>query len=157
LDVGLILKLGVAGSVVAVAVGVHDEQGDGGAVIAFEPFGDDVLDDFAGSGLTGAGVLEEGAVAAKDEIEKRLLIVGAPGLAEDVEVLIVFVDLPVRDLDAAGSAGDPGFGENAWLDGSAIGLGDLCGGDGARDKDSENDFHINAVLGLGNCERGRRH
>ena len=62
--------------------------------------------------LAGSGGLAGGrAVFAEDQVEKRLLVMRASGLAQYVEVFVVLVDLPVGHFDAVGAAGDPTGGE----------------------------------------------
>ena len=56
----------------------------------------------------------------------------ATGLAEDVEVQIVLVNLPVGLFEAIGAAGDPRRWKNALLDAGS------CGGEqGSRNEDKQ--------------------
>ena len=123
--VGIFIKLRVAGDVIAMAVGVDDHSLDGLAAFAKEPAIDHLIIDSFHIDLASAGVNEGYFVVAEDDVEEGLFVVGAAGFAEDVEVWIVFVDLPVGDLHAFGAAGDPMGREDAGFDVRAIGLGNL--------------------------------
>ena len=114
--VGHAVEALVAGGVVAVRVGVGHDERDGVALVALQPLGDQLLRDGGGVARARAGVHQQGALAAEEKIEEGLLVIGAAGFAEDVEIGIVFVDLPVGNFQAVGAAGDPGGGEGALLD-----------------------------------------
>ena len=53
----------------------------------------DSLNDARGLGNSRTGVDNERLVAAEDEIHERLLIIRAPGLPQNVEVLLIAIDL----------------------------------------------------------------
>ena len=124
----------VAGGVVAMRVGVSDDEGDGLALIALQPAGDQLLRDGGGIARARAGVYEQCALIPEEEVEEGLLVVGAAGFAEDVEVGIVFVDLPIGNLQAVGTAGDPGGREGALLDAGR------CGGKQGQRAEKEGEF-----------------
>jgi hypothetical protein len=111
--------------VVTVAVGVDDHLLDGGAAFAFEPFVDDEIVDAGDVVLASAGVDERGLVIAEDDVEEGFFVVRAAGFAEDVEVCVVFVDLPFWLFHTFGAAGDPFSGEDTGFDARAVGLRDL--------------------------------
>ena len=84
-----------------------------------------------------AGVLEQRLVLAKDQIEERLLGVDAAGLAQDVEVLVVRVHLPVGYGHTVGTAGEPWFGERARCEAGAVAFQrEGPGGEQQRDHES---------------------
>ena len=120
-----ILELRVARNVIAVGVGVRDDERDRGAVIALAPVVQDGGDGARGLGLAGTGIFKQSAVAAEDQIEKRLFVIRAAGFAEDVEVFVVLMNLPIGDLDAIGAAGDPVIRQGARAHARSIGLRSL--------------------------------
>lgn len=74
------------------------------------------------------------ALIAEREVPKRLLIVNAAGLPENVEVQIVFVDL-LFHFEAIRSAGGPRGRRNAALD-----AGRCNGGEKGTKRDAESVF-----------------
>jgi hypothetical protein len=92
-SVGKCRELGVARGVIAVAVRVdHQERKVRG--LGAQELGDDS----DGIDRTRTSVHEQRAGRAEDQIEERLLVMGAAGLAQDVKGGIVFVNLPVGDF-----------------------------------------------------------
>jgi hypothetical protein len=79
-------------------------------------------------------VEQQNLVAAEDQVEERLFIVCASGLAEDVEVRVVLVKAEVGGGGADGAVGlRPGGGQDAAFEIRAVGLRDLGGQDAAGD------------------------
>jgi hypothetical protein len=86
------------------------------------------------------GVPEQAAVFAEEEEEERHLRIGASGLAKDIEIRVVFVDLPLRYLHAFGAAGHPLIGQDSALEIAAVGLGKLgLGADGSDRQECEDE------------------
>src|SRR5713101_7281853 len=67
--------------------------------------------------MAGAGVLEQSFVCTKKQVQERLLEVCASGFAQNVEIRIVFVNLPVRNLRALRTARDPIRGQRPGTNG----------------------------------------
>ena len=67
-----------------------------------------------------ASVFEQRFVLAEDQIQKRLFEVDAAGFAQNVEVFVVFVHLPVGNRQAIGTAGEPGLRQRPRLQPRAI-------------------------------------
>ena len=150
--VGQAIEAFVTRGVVAVRVGVGHDEWDGVAVVALQPFRDQLLRDGGGVARARAGVHEQGAVTAEEEVEEGLFVVGAAGFAEDVEIGIVFVDLPIGNLQAVGAAGDPRGGERAGFHGGRSRLGRLGEGRGGAEKCERFEGHrIPKRKGAGEC------
>ena len=125
LHVGQRLELRVAGDVVAVRMRVNDHEGHRRAVFPGGPFRDQLHDHrrrrnhlvAVGVGLAPghAGIFEQRHAVAEHQEEKRLLGVDAARLAQDVEVLVVLLHLPVRHRDAVRAAALPSRRHRARL------------------------------------------
>jgi hypothetical protein len=57
--------------------------------------------------VPGAGVLKEGLVLTEEKIKERFYVVRAAALADDVEVGVVFMDLPNGHFRTRGTTGTP--------------------------------------------------
>src|SRR5712692_349739 len=128
-----VLELGIAGGVIAVAVGVHDEQRKLEAAVGRRPVRHRLADGVRHVRRLRSGVHEEGAPAAEEEIEERLLEIRAARLAEDHEVVVVLVGPEHRRLGTR-RGGRPGRGEHAALD--AVDRTDLRGNAQPRQHES---------------------
>src|SRR5690348_12243431 len=113
---------------VAVRVRVHDEQPDTFTLFARQPFRNEFFRNRGRVACAGSGINQQGSLTAEDQIEKRLFVVRTAALPKDVEVWIVFMNLPVRELQAIRSARDPGRRKTALFDAG-------CGGEQGSGKD----------------------
>ena len=120
--VGAGAKLGVAGNMIVVRMRVADNQRRRFSVIAPGPLVDDARNRGRDVRFTRAGVDQQGLFAAEEKIQEGLLVIDAAVLAQNVEVGIVGVNLPLRRVAAGGPAGAPGLGKFAGADAAAIGL-----------------------------------
>jgi len=102
-DIRRAVEAVVAGGVIAVSVGVSDEQRNVCLAFFHQP-----LDDARRVASARACIDEQRALPSEDQVEEGLLIMRATRLAEDVEAQIVFVDLPIRDFETIRAARDPG-------------------------------------------------
>jgi hypothetical protein len=76
---------------------------------------DDPLHDPGRVAVARAGIHQQRPLAPEDQIQERLLIVGAPRLAEYIEGRVVLMHLPVQHFEAARTAGDPGCRQSPRL------------------------------------------
>ncbi len=106
----------VSGGVVAVRVRVDHDQGDALTLFARQPPRDQLVRHGGGIARARSGIDQHRAFAAEQEIQERLFVVDAAAFPEDIEVGVVFVDLPVGNLQAVRTAGDPRGWQNALLD-----------------------------------------
>ncbi len=86
---------GVARRVVAVAVRMSDDERQRAAAVRGRPTATCVGDGRRDVGAFRAGVDEQRAVSSEEQVEERLLEIRAARLAEDEEVLVVFVRLEI--------------------------------------------------------------
>jgi len=110
---------------ISVLMSVGDDERDAGAAIALQPVMDDKLQSGRQVAIAGAGIGEQGFVLAEEEKDKWLLVVGAGRLAQDDEVRVELMDLPLRNLHALGILRVPVGGKRAALEVAAVGLGEL--------------------------------
>src|SRR5262249_15750072 len=92
------------------------------AVIAARPTVGDVLYDLVHIGLAGAGIEQQGLLSAKQQIEERLLEIGASRLAKNIKVRIVFMNLKLCLRRAVWTAWSPASRQDAALHPSRVGL-----------------------------------
>src|SRR5689334_13169273 len=92
------------------------------ALVSREPLIDYPLHYLSHFVLTRAGIHQKRLVLAKEQIEKGLLIMRTAGLAENIEIFVVFVYLKLGDLDAFGSPDEPRLREYSGSHSAAIGL-----------------------------------
>ncbi len=85
----------------------------------------DLIEDASAVVFTGAGIDQRSLVVAGHDIEKGLLVVCAAGFTQDVEVGVVFMDLPLGFFHALGATGDPVSGEDASFRTGTVRLWDL--------------------------------
>jgi hypothetical protein len=115
-------------------MGVGNDDGDALAMIALEPVMHHMLQLGRQVAVARAGIPEQSALCAEDQIEKRHLRIRAAGLAQDEEVGIVLMHLPLGNFHALRSAGGPLCGKRAALQVAAVGIGKLavCGRNNRR-------------------------
>ncbi len=116
------LKLLVTGGVIAVAMRMDHDQRDRRVIFLLRPFGEQIHDERRRLYLARPGVLEQGFILTEDQIQKRLFGVYAAGLAQDVEVVVVGVDLPVWHGKTVRTARLEGSGQCAGLETRAVRL-----------------------------------
>ncbi len=116
------LELRIGGRVVAMAVGMDHHQRNRGVMLARRPLRHEFLHDGRRGDRFGlsprrparhARVFEQRLLVPEDQVQKRLFRIDAARFAQDVEIFIVFMDLPVRNGYAVGAAGEPGLAEVA--------------------------------------------
>ena len=74
-------KLTVTCDVIAVGVAVRDNKRDGGAPVPEEPCADESVDRSRNVHTARTGIEQQGTVLAEDQVQERLLEIGARGLA----------------------------------------------------------------------------
>ena len=103
--VGPVRELTVTGHVIAMPVGVGDDQLVALARMLAEPVGDQPVDSLSqrelGSVGCRASVEQQGSVIAEEQVQERRLVVDRLALAQDDRVLVVVVHL---DLGITGGA-----------------------------------------------------
>jgi hypothetical protein len=109
--VGPVPELLVAHAVIAVAVGVGDNQREGGSAVGGQPVADEAVDGGTDLQAPGAGVEQQDPIAAKQQVEERRLETGLHRLADHEGVGVVALDLHLR-LRLRGSV-NPGLEEGA--------------------------------------------
>ncbi len=107
--VRLTKELAVSGHVIAVTVGVGDDQLDRLLVSSLQPLVDDVVHGGRDRDAARPRILHEDLLLAEDQVDERRFEVRAQRLAEDVQVLVVRVHLDGRLESARRSAADPRF------------------------------------------------
>src|ERR1041384_3651909 len=97
--------------------------------MANPPLRDQFADAFPDFGPAGTRIDQQGARSSKEKIEKRLLVIRAAGLADDVKILVVSMDVEFRHSRTASCAGGPTIRQHAraktqigWWD-----FGNCCG------------------------------
>ncbi len=115
----------VPGNVVAVWVRVRDNQRNGRATVSGEPVVHCALQRGHKVAIARAGVEQQRAVFSKKQKQKWLLVIRAAGLAQKIQIRVVFMHLPLRHFHAPGATGLPLPGQVAGSDGATIGLGKL--------------------------------
>src|SRR5215510_2680910 len=116
------LKLLIPAGMVAMGMGVGDYELDGLALGSGKPLVDYLIHHLSNTGFACASVKEQGFILAEEEIQKRLLIIGAPGLPKNIEVLVIFVNLEFWDLHAFRPSEQPRFWQHSRPDSGAIWL-----------------------------------
>src|SRR5215213_5037547 len=81
--------------------------------MANPPLRDQFADAFPDFGPAGTRVDQQGARSSKQKIEKRLLVIRAAGLADDVKILVVSMDVEFRHSRTASCAGGPTIRQHA--------------------------------------------
>ena len=90
-------------------------------LLAFGPLVHQIHDDGRGGNHTligcgrHSGIFKQRLVIAEHQIQERLLGVDTTGLAQNVEVFVIFMHLPVRDGEAVGSPVSQGSAKRARL------------------------------------------
>ena len=92
---------------IAVRMGVNDHQRDGRLVIPLAPGGENGGNSAGSIRFPRAGIFQQSAVFSEDQVKERLFVVGTAGLAKDIEIFVVLMNLPVWNFDAIRPAGNP--------------------------------------------------
>src|ERR1700733_11346212 len=126
-DGGIVERLHplVSPRMISMLVSMGDDERDASAAIALEPVVDDKLQSGRQVAIARASIGKQGFVLAEQEEDKGLLIIGAGRLAQDDEVRVVLMHLPLRNLHALGILRVPVGGKRTALEVAAVGLEEL--------------------------------
>src|SRR5258706_7418584 len=112
---GPVGELRVAGDVIPVAVRVNHDERNTRALVGLQPAVNQAVHRFADPRVSGSSIPEQRPLRAKDQIQERLFVVTAAGLAKDEEGRVVFLNIELLHLRAMWSAGGPAGGKGAGL------------------------------------------
>src|ERR1700682_5958364 len=110
---------------IASLVRVGAQKRDRLPAVTTTPFHDSLVHNLCDIRLSSPGVLEQCTLLAEEKVQEWLFVVGTSGFAQDIEIWIVSVHLPLRHRRAIRSASDPLRGEYAPFQPCAIRLGRL--------------------------------
>src|ERR1700758_2907692 len=103
-------------------MGMHHYEGNALPRVALQPIVNSLLQGRDEIAVARARVQQERFHRPEEQIEERLLVVGASRLAQDKQVWIVLMHLPLRHLHAPGAARFPPERKNSAFDGAPIRL-----------------------------------
>src|ERR1700687_4502615 len=113
-------KLGISGGMVVMRMRVPDNECRDIALSLHGP----LLEQFGHRAshvrLSGTGIDQERFFLAEQQIEERLLVIHASVFAENVEIGIIRVDLPLRRVPASGTSGMPAPRESSGANATAV-------------------------------------
>src|ERR1700722_16335490 len=100
---------------------MNNDQGYRSVMLPFGPSGHQIHDDRRGrnDALVGGGrdsrIFQKRLVFAEHEIQERFLRVDTTRFAENIEIFVILVYLPVRDRKTVGTTRQPRFGQRTRL------------------------------------------
>src|ERR1700676_3765998 len=106
-------------------MGGHDDQRDTWALGPQQPVLYHALQSGRQVSIPRTGIPEQRALFAEEQIEERFFVVGASGLAEDVKIPVVLVDLPFGIFHAFRPARHPLFWQDTGANVASVRLRQL--------------------------------
>src|SRR6266702_6935500 len=104
---------------------MHHDDRNAGAMVALKPVMHHALERWGQVAIARAGVPEQAAIFAEDQVEERHLCIRATGLPQDIEVRVVFMDLPLGHFHAFWATGLPMLRKDSALEITTVRFGKL--------------------------------